>query len=185
MEFLCEKTEFPGLLIITHECFEDERGFFLESYREDALAKFEVPHFVQDNHSRSSRGVLRGLHYQIEPKSAGKLVRCMQGEIFDAVVDIRVGSITYGKWFGLTLSQENHKMLYVPPGFAHGFVTISEHAEIFYKMTDYYSKEHDKGIRWNDPAIGIAWPENIKPLLSAKDMDAPILQDAENNLTFG
>jgi dTDP-4-dehydrorhamnose 3,5-epimerase len=183
MEFFCEKTEIPDLLIITHEMFEDDRGFFVESYRQNALAEFGLPDFVQDNHSRSVKGVLRGLHYQLEPKSVGKLVRCMRGEIFDVAVDIRQGSPAYGQWFGLNLSQANRKMLYVPPGFAHGFLTLSDNAEVFYKMSGYYSQEHDRGMRWNDPAVGVVWPD-IPPLLSEKDAKAPTLAEAENNLSL-
>tara|TARA_Y100001934_G_C12164627_1_gene683647 strand:+ start:248 stop:799 length:552 start_codon:yes stop_codon:yes gene_type:complete len=183
MEFFCEKTDIPDLLIITHEMFEDGRGFFVESYRQNSLAEFGLPDFVQDNHSRSTKGVLRGLHYQLEPCSVGKLVRCMRGEIYDVAVDIRKGSPTYSKWFGLHLSKENHKMLYVPPGFAHGFLTLSDDAEVFYKMTGYYSQEHDRGILWNDPAIGVEWPE-CSPLLSEKDALAPTLAHAENNSSY-
>ena len=136
--------------------------------------------FVQDNHSRSARGVLRGLHYQLPPMAQGKLVRVVSGEIYDVAVDIRRGSKTFGQWFGVTLSADNKRQLWVPPGFAHGFVVTSDTADVIYKVTAYYSPEHDRGIRWNDPDIGIEWPlAGLQPLLSGKDTNAPLLKDAE------
>ncbi|MBI2212342.1 MAG: dTDP-4-dehydrorhamnose 3,5-epimerase [Acidobacteria bacterium] len=171
------ETPLPGVLIVEPKVFGDDRGFFMEVYH---AARFEeaglTAPFVQDNHSRSSCGVLRGLHYQ-EPNPQGKLVRAVTGTIFDVAVDIRRGSPAFGKWFGLELSEENKRQLWVPPGFAHGFCVMSETADVVYKCTSLYEPQHDRGIRWNDPAIGIEWPP-VSPLLSPKDMLAPLLAEA-------
>jgi dTDP-4-dehydrorhamnose 3,5-epimerase len=183
MKFTFTRLEIPEVVLIEHEIFRDARGFFLESYRENDFAEHGIPRFVQDNHSRSTKGVLRGLHYQLEPKAVGKLVRCMRGAIFDVAVDLRRGSPSYGKWVGAELTEENHRMLWVPPGFAHGFCTLSDIADVLYKQTEYYSQEHDRGTRWNDPAIGIRWPI-ADPQVSAKDASAPLLKDAEHNFTY-
>ena len=153
--------------------FFDERGFFLESFN---LSKFNEAlnldvHFVQDNHSYSKKGVLRGLHYQLAPKAQGKLVRVIQGEVFDVAVDLRQSSPTFGKWAGEILSADNKKQLWIPEGFAHGFLTLSDTAELLYKTTDFYSKDHEQAIIWNDETIGIDWPTD-KPSLSDKDLKA-------------
>lgn len=170
------QTSLPGVLLIEPRVFGDARGFFLETYRAQKLADFGVPAFVQDNHSRSLRGVLRGLHYQVvQPQ--GKLVMVARGEVFDVAVDIRKGSPTFGQWYGAVLNDENHRQMYVPPGFAHGFCVLSEVADFFYKCTDYYAPEGDRAIIWNDPDIGIEWPL-AEPSLSAKDIQAPRLRDA-------
>ena len=181
MEFI--KTAIPDVILIKPKINGDQRGFFLESYKKSLfVANGIVADFVQDNHSKSSYGVLRGLHYQLQPKAQGKLLRCIHGAIFDVAVDIRKNSPTFGKWVGYELSAENKQMLYVPAGFAHGFLTLVEGAELLYKTTDEYSKEHDRGIAYNDPDIGIVWPKiDIAPLLSEKDKNQPWLKDAENN----
>ena len=171
------ETPLPGVIVIEPKVFPDPRGFFMETYH---LARFRehgiVDAFVQDNHSRSSHGVLRGLHFQ-EPNPQGKLVRCTRGALFDVAVDIRTGSPHFGKWFGVELSEENKKMLWVPPGFAHGFCVVSETADLVYKCTALYEPANDRGVAWNDPEIGIAWPVT-SPTLSAKDEKAPRLREA-------
>lgn len=164
----------PDVFILEPKVFGDERGFFFESFNRQAFREatgLDVD-FVQDNHSKSAKNVLRGLHYQLPPKAQGKLVRVVQGEVFDVAVDLRKGSKTYGKWVGETLSAENKKQMWIPPGFAHGFLTLSDTAEFLYKTTDYYAPEHERCIRWDDPAIGIAWPLDGVPSLSAKDAAA-------------
>jgi len=170
----------PDVFLLEPHVFGDQRGSFFESYNhaqfEEAIGQ-EVD-FVQDNHSRSRRNVLRGLHYQIT-HAQGKLVRAVAGEVFDVAVDLRRSSPTFGRWVGETLSAENKKQLWVPAGFAHGFLVLSDDAEFVYKATDYYHPEAERGIRWNDPAIGIAWPRSSQPLLSPKDQSAPLLADAE------
>lgn len=176
------ETKIAGLLIIEPKVFGDERGFFFESYNEQAFneATGVSPGFVQDNHSKSVKGVLRGLHYQLPPKAQGKLVRVVQGEVFDVAVDIRKGSPTYGKWVGEVLSAENKKQLWIPPGFAHGFLTLSDTAEFLYKTTDYWSPEHERAIIWNDATLKIDWPLNgIEPTLAAKDAAAVAFSAAE------
>ncbi len=158
-------------MIIEPKVFGDARGFFYESFNQQAFnaATGTNHHFVQDNHSKSSRGVLRGLHYQIQ-QAQGKLVRVVQGAVFDVGVDIRQSSPTFGKWVGVELSADNHRQLWVPPGFAHGFLVLSESAEFLYKTTDYYAPQHERCIAWNDPQLAIAWPDiGMAPLLSAKD----------------
>ena len=171
-----------GPLLITPRVFGDERGFFFESWNQRTFAAAleadgqAAPDFVQDNHSRSSQGVLRGLHYQLPPHPQAKLVRCVQGEIFDVAVDLRRGSATFGQWVGARLSAANHQQLWVPVGFAHGFLTLSEHAEVLYKTTDFWSRDCERAIRWNDPQLAIAWPPSPQvPLLSDKDAAAPAL----------
>jgi dTDP-4-dehydrorhamnose 3,5-epimerase len=161
--------------------FGDNRGFFVETYKYSEFNNFGITEvFVQDNHSKSSKNVLRGLHYQKQPKAQAKLVRCTQGEIIDIAVDIRVGSPTYAKWVSLLLSAENNSMMYVPAGFAHGFLVLSETAEVLYKTSDEYSPENDAGIRWDDPEIGIDWQKWLRetPLISEKDKNLPRLKDA-------
>ncbi len=162
-------TELPDILLIEPRLFGDARGFFYESYNARVLAAAGLrAEFVQDNHSRSTRGVLRGLHYQIE-HAQGKLVRVVAGEVFDVAVDIRRGSATFGRWVGATLSAENRHMLWIPPGFAHGFLVLSAAAEFLYKTTDYWYPEHERCLLWNDPALGIGWPLSGAPTLAAKD----------------
>ena len=187
-------SELQGPLIITPRVFGDPRGFFFESWNQQAFAAAleaesqAVPAFVQDNHSRSSRGVLRGLHYQLPPHPQGKLVRCVVGEIFDVAVDIRRGSATFGQWVGAHLSASNHQQLWVPAGFAHGFLTLSEQAEVLYKTTDFWSRDCERAIRWNDPQLAIAWPlealAGAEPQLSEKDAAAPLLAELSEGDLF-
>lgn len=173
-------TEIPDVLLIEPQVFGDSRGFFFESYNQRSFSeKFggEV-NFVQDNHSRSSKNVLRGLHYQIE-QAQGKLVRVVSGEIFDVAVDIRKSSPTFGQWVGYVLSAENKQQLWIPAGFAHGFLVVSEMAEVLYKATDYYAPQHERSILWNDADLAIAWPLTADPILSAKDIAGKPFKDAE------
>lgn len=175
-------TALDGVVILEPKVFGDDRGFFLESYNARRFAELTGcgDAMVQDNHSRSTRGVLRGLHYQLPPMAQGKLVRVVSGEIYDVAVDIRRGSKTFGHWVGVMLSADNKRQLWVPPGFAHGFCVTSDSADVIYKVSAYYSPEHDRGIRWNDPEIGIDWPlAGAQPLLSGKDTTAPLLRDAQ------
>ena len=173
-------TGLPGVILLEPKVFGDDRGFFFESYNRRAFREATGldPDFVQDNHSRSARNVLRGLHYQVR-QPQGKLVRVTSGEVYDVAVDLRRSSPTFGRWVGLTLSAANHRMLWVPEGFAHGFVVTSEHAEFLYKTTDYYAPEHERSLLWNDPALGIAWPVEGTPLLKPRDAAAPPLASAE------
>ncbi len=179
MPYTATPTAIPDVLLLEPKVFGDARGFFFESFnaRDFAQATGLNVEFVQDNHSKSARGVLRGLHYQIQ-HAQGKLVRVVQGEVFDVAVDLRKSSPTFGKWVGERLSADNHRQLWVPPGFAHGFVVISESAEFLYKTTDYWYPEHERSLLWNDPAIGIDWPIDGQPLLAAKDAAAALLRDA-------
>ncbi len=174
------RTAIPDVIVLEPKVFGDERGFFFESYNEKKFAEAigYAPQFVQDNHSRSARGVLRGLHYQIQ-QPQGKLVRVTSGEVFDVVVDIRKNSPTFGQCVCVYLSCDNKKQLWIPPGFAHGFVVLSEFAEFLYKTTDFYAPEHERCIIWNDPQIGIEWPLTDAPLLSGKDQQGKLLADAE------
>ena len=170
----------PDLLLIEPQVFGDDRGFFYESFNQN---KFEEAmgkkiNFVQDNHSKSIKGVLRGLHYQLAPKAQGKLVRVIQGEVFDVAVDLRQSSATFGKWVGEILSSDNKKQMWIPEGFAHGFLTLSDTAEFLYKTTDFYSKEHEQAIRWNDEKIGIQWPMK-EVSLSSKDNAALSFKEAK------
>ena len=178
---LVTPTAIPDVLILEPKVFGDDRGFFFESYNRRAFreATGRDVDFVQDNHSRSARNVLRGMHYQIR-QPQGKLVRVTAGEVFDAVVDLRKSSPTFGRWVGVTLSAANHRMLWVPEGFAHGFVVTSESAEFLYKTTDYYAPEHERSLLWNDPTVGIDWPlAGAQPLLKPKDAAGPLLAKAE------
>ena len=163
-------TAIPDVLILEPKVFGDARGFFFESFTQRVFSQATglALQFVQDNHSRSTKGVLRGLHYQIN-QPQGKLVRVVRGSVFDVAVDVRKSSSTFGKWVGVELSEENHRQMWVPPGLAHGFVVTSESADFLYKTTDYYAPEHERCIAWNDPAIGIQWPMDVPPQLSAKD----------------
>ena len=175
-------TSIPDVLIIEPKVFGDARGFFFESFNQQAFnsATGLSVEFVQDNHSRSSQGVLRGLHYQLPPHAQGKLVRCVRGAVFDVAVDIRKSSPTFGKWVGVELSEDNYRQFWIPPGFAHGFVTLTETADFLYKTTDYYAPTHDRSIIWNDLEIDIHWPElGVDFQLSAKDLNASKLAEAE------
>ncbi len=180
MPYTVTQTAIPEVLILEPKVFGDSRGFFFESFNardfEQATALNVV--FVQDNHSKSARGVLRGLHYQIQHPQ-GKLVRVVKGEVFDVAVDLRRTSPNFGKWVGMKLSAENHRQLWVPPGFAHGFVVTSESAEFLYKTTDYWYPEHERSLLWNDPVIGIEWPIDCVPTLGAKDVAGRLLAESE------
>ena len=179
-------TELPGVIVVEPDVFGDDRGWFSESYNEArfnaSLQDIGLPatkRFVQDNHSCSKAGVLRGLHYQLPPHAQGKLVRVVKGAAYDVAVDIRQGSPTFGRWVGVELSEDNHRQLWVPEGFAHGFVVTSESADFLYKATDYYAPQHERCIAWDDPEIGIEWPALGPPSLSAKDAAGVRLADAE------
>ena len=178
-------TRIPDVWLIEPRVFGDERGFFFESFNEQVFnaATGNTLAFVQDNHSKSVKGVLRGLHYQLAPRAQGKLVRVVQGEVFDVAVDIRKGSPTFGQWVGEVLSADNKKQLWIPPGFAHGFLTLSNTAEFLYKTTDTWSPEHERCIIWNDPTLDIAWPldrlDGQAPMLAAKDAAGMLFESAE------
>jgi dTDP-4-dehydrorhamnose 3,5-epimerase len=176
-----ESTAIPDVQIITPSVFFDQRGFFCESYQQQAFDQVGISsNFLQDNHSRSCRGVIRGLHYQLQ-NPQGKLVTSVRGEIFDVAVDIRQSSATFGQWVGVILSDENHKQLWIPPGFAHGFAVLSEYADVVYKCTELWDPMSDRCIHWNDRSIGIRWPlpAHITPIVSAKDQQGVFLVDAE------
>ncbi len=174
------KTNIPDVIIFEPKIFGDERGFFFESFNAKVFEEATGlnPTFVQDNHSKSAKNVLRGLHYQIE-QAQGKLVRVSQGEVFDVAVDLRQSSATFGQWVSTHLSGENKRQMWIPPGFAHGFLVLSETAEFLYKTTDFYSPQHECCLKWDDPAIGIEWPLQASPLLSAKDNAGLSLQQAK------
>jgi dTDP-4-dehydrorhamnose 3,5-epimerase len=179
MDFVA--TDIPDVLLIRPKVFADTRGYFFESWEERKFGAGGLDQrFVQDNHSHSGRHVLRGLHYQIR-QPQGKLVRVAAGSVFDVAVDIRRSSPTFGRWVGAVLSDENHEMLWVPPGFAHGYLVLSEFADFLYRCTDYYAPEHERAIRWNDPDLGVEWPlpPAVSPVISAKDDAAPLLSAAE------
>lgn len=182
MPYQVTPTAIPDVLILEPKVFGDARGFFFESYNENDFQQatgLDVK-FVQDNHSRSSKGVLRGLHYQLPPHAQGKLVRCVRGAVFDVAVDIRKSSPTFGKWVGVELSEANHKQLWIPPGFAHGFLTLTDSAEFLYKTTDFYVPSAERCIAWNDSTVGVAWPDHdAGPSLSAKDSIAPSWKDSD------
>ena len=177
--------DIPEVVTVEPQIHDDERGWFMEAYRKSEFSNQGISEdFLQDNHSYSTgKGVLRGLHFQRQPAAQGKLVRCVVGEVFDVAVDIRKGSPTYGRWVSAILSAKNHRMVWVPVGFAHGFQTITDVAEVEYKVTAEYSSVHDRGIRWDDPAIGIKWPLR-NPILSRKDAEVPLLRDADNNFAW-
>ncbi|MGQ0635596.1 MAG: dTDP-4-dehydrorhamnose 3,5-epimerase [Planctomycetaceae bacterium] len=176
MQFIA--SELPGVIVIEPKVFEDERGFFMETYHQPRFAEAGIDaSFVQDNHSRSRRGVLRGLHYQIR-HAQGKLVRAIRGEIYDVAVDLRKSSPMFGRWVGVTLSEANRRQLYVPPGFAHGFCVVSDVAEVLYKTTDVYHPEAERTLLWNDPAVAVAWPVK-EPVVSEKDQRGVPLRQAE------
>ena len=173
------ETSLPGVLLLEPKVFGDARGFFMESWNRQTFAEHGLElDFVQDNHSRSTKGVLRGLHYQLN-NPQGKLVRVTSGAVFDVAVDLRRSSTHFGKWTGYELSAENQRMLWVPPGFGHGFLVLSDSADFMYKTTAYYAPQWDRGVRWDDPGIGIAWPLDDAPTLSTKDQVLPLLKDAE------
>jgi len=181
MGFEFKKLAIPDVILITPYVSKDKRGFFMEAYKKSGFEKGGIEiDFIQDNQSNSRKDVLRGLHYQIPPQEQAKLVRCVKGKIFDVAVDIRKSSPYYGKWVGEYLSEENKKMLFIPPGFAHGFLTLSEKAEIIYKVSKEYSKDHERGILWKDPAIKIKWPIPRNPILSEKDKKLPLLDKTED-----
>jgi dTDP-4-dehydrorhamnose 3,5-epimerase len=172
-----------GLLLVEAKSYPDERGFFMESFRERDAEGTPIPRLVQDNLSRSKKGVLRGLHYQISPNAIGKLIRCVRGRIWDVAVDIRKGSPTYGQWAALDLDDSGNRMFWIPPGFAHGFYTLSDEADVLYKVSGYWSLDVDRGVRWDDPALKIDWPGK-SPLVSPKDAVLPTLAEADNNLSW-
>jgi len=179
MPFAFKRLAIPGVVLIEPKFFEDERGFFMETYKmPDFVAAGIKVNFVQENHSRSTKGVLRGLHYQNPPFAQGKLVRAVRGEIFDVAVDIRKGSPTWGKWVGVILSEKNKNILYVPAGLAHGFCVLSETADVTYKTTNVYSPQSEAGIIWNDKELNIEWPVK-EPILSGKDKNLPTLRNAD------
>jgi len=173
-------TQIPEVLILEPKIYQDGRGFFQESYNKKTFQNLTGAdvEFVQDNHSRSEKGVLRGLHYQIK-QPQGKLVRVVRGSVFDVAVDIRKSSPTFGQWVGIELTENNHRQFWVPAGFAHGFVVLSDSADFLYKTTDYYAPEHERCILWNDPGIGIEWPITDEPQLSSKDREGVLLKHAE------
>ncbi|MGV1045697.1 dTDP-4-dehydrorhamnose 3,5-epimerase [Limnohabitans sp.] len=180
MPYTATPTHIPDLLILEPKVFGDSRGFFFESFNQQGFNQvtgLDV-NFVQDNHSRSSKGVLRGLHYQVH-QPQGKLVRVVRGAVFDVAVDIRKSSPTFGQWVGVELTEDNHKQFWVPPGFAHGFVVLSDTADFLYKTTDYWYPEHERSLLWSDPVIGIEWPFDFAPQLAAKDAQANLLAEAE------
>ena len=173
-------TAIPEVLLVEPRVFGDARGFFFESFNQRAFQEASGLNveFVQDNHSRSSQGVLRGLHYQIE-QPQGKLVRVVRGRVFDVAVDLRRSAATFGRWVGLELSEDSHQQLWIPPGFAHGFMVLSESADFLYKTTHYYAPEHERCVAWNDPQLGIEWPDSVTPRLSAKDATGLPFHQAE------
>ena len=184
MPFTFKRLEIQDVILIEPKVFADNRGFFLECYKKSDFVKFGITdNFIQDNHSKSQKGVLRGLHYQNAPRAQSKLIRCIKGEIFDVAVDIRKNSPTYKQWVGVKLNEENKAMLYIPAGFAHGFAVLSDIAEITYKASDEFSPEHDSSILWNDPEINVQWGIT-EPLISEKDTKSPLLKDAVNDFNY-
>ena len=184
MPFTFTKLDIPEVILAESLTFPDERGFFMEIFKESVFRTNGIKtKFVQDNYSHSIKGVLRGLHYQKNPKTQAKLVMAIRGEIFDVAVDVRKGSPTYGKWVGEVLSEQNHRLLYAPEGFAHGFVVLSNEADVVYKVNSEYSPEHERGVIWNDPALNIKWPTN-EPIVIKKDLELPTLQNADNNFVY-
>ncbi len=184
MPFDFEEFLIPGLVMVRPKRFQDSRGFFVETYKHSEFARQGIPEqFVQDNYSSSQKGTLRGLHYQMAPAAQGKLVTCLRGRIYDVAVDIRRGSPSFGKWAGIELTDENGLQLYVPPGFAHGFLVLSDRADVLYKCTREYSPDHERGIIWNDPEIRIPWKISA-PLLSPKDAALPLLREADLNFSY-
>jgi dTDP-4-dehydrorhamnose 3,5-epimerase len=184
MSFIFTQLQIPDVILIEARVFDDDRGFFAEMYKRSEFVENGITcTFVQDNHTHSVRGVLRGLHYQKHPAAQAKLVSVTRGEIFDVAVDIRKGSPTYGRWIAVSLSSENHQLLYIPEGFAHGFCVVSEEADVWYKVTSEYSPANDRGIIWNDPDLAIEWPIK-EPLVSVKDSQCPTLIEADSNFIY-
>lgn len=184
MPFTFKRLDIPDVILVEPKLFKDDRGFFAETYKTTDFKTNGIDlDFVQDNHSKSQAGVLRGLHFQNNPKAQGKLVRVMQGSVFDVAVDLRKNSPTYGKWVSAVLSDKNHHMLWVPPGFAHGVLVLEDNTHLLYKVSELYSPEHDRSIRWDDPEIGIEWPMT-NPSLSEKDLKAAFLKDSDVNFAM-
>ncbi|MDE2589145.1 MAG: dTDP-4-dehydrorhamnose 3,5-epimerase [Patescibacteria group bacterium] len=184
MAFRFKKLDIPEVILVESKVFLDERGLFMESFKESIFSSNGIKtRFVQDNFSHSSKGVLRGLHYQKDPKAQAKLVMAITGEIFDVAVDIRKGSPTYGKWVSQILSDKNRNLLYIPEGFAHGFCVTSNKADVLYKVNSEYSPDHERGILWNDPDLSIKWPQD-KPVMIKKDLELPALKNADNNFVY-
>lgn len=174
-----ETTDIPGVVVVELNVFGDDRGFFTETYQRQRFVDAGIPAtFVQDNHSRSRTGVLRGLHYQIE-QPQGKLIQVVRGEIFDVAVDLRRSSRTFGQWFGLRLGEDSRKLLYVPPGCAHGFYVVNGPADVYYKCTDFYAPQHERTLLWSDPDVGVEWPLTGVPLVSPKDLQGRVLAESE------
>ena len=184
MVFIFKKLQIPEVILVTSKSFPDKRGFFLENFKNSEFTTNGIKtKFVQDNFSHSVKGVLRGLHYQKNPKAQAKLVSALRGEIFDVAVDIRKNSPTFGQWVGEILSDENHNSLYIPEGFAHGFCVLSENADVFYKVNNEYSPENERGVLWNDPHINIMWPIDT-PILHEKDSSLPTLENADIDFIY-
>ncbi|MGI0088370.1 MAG: dTDP-4-dehydrorhamnose 3,5-epimerase [Nitrosotalea sp.] len=184
MPFTFKHLSIPEVILVETKGFSDERGFFMESFKESAFIAGGVnTRFVQENYSHSIKGVLRGLHYQKNPKAQAKLVMAITGEIFDVAVDIRKGSSTYGRWIGETLSDKNQRLLYIPEGFAHGFCVISDKADVLYKVSSEYSPDHERGILWNDSELSIKWPQD-RPIMISKDLELPALKNADNDFVY-
>ena len=184
MPFEFQSLTIPDVILVKPKVFGDDRGFFMETFKKSDFEEHDISlDFVQDNHSKSEKGVVRGLHYQLNPKAQGKLVRVSRGRLFDVVVDIRKGSPRYGKWLSIELSEKNKYMLWVPQGFAHGICILEDDTELLYKTTAEYSPAHDRGIFWDDPEIAIRWPID-DPILSERDQHQPLLRNADNNLTY-
>jgi dTDP-4-dehydrorhamnose 3,5-epimerase len=184
MPFTFKQLSIPEVILVEPKSFSDERGFFLESFKESIFSDNGInKKFLQDNYSHSVKGVLRGLHYQKNPNAQAKLVTALRGKIFDVAVDIRQNSPTFGKWVSEILSEENHNLLFIPEGFAHGFFVLSDKADVFYKASKEYSSKDDRGIMWNDPKIGIKWPTE-NPIMSKKDLELPSLNNADNNFVY-
>lgn len=184
MPFKFTKLAIPEVMLVESQPFSDDRGFFMESFKESVFAVNGIgTRFVQDNYSHSLKGVIRGLHYQKNPRAQAKLMMTLRGEIFDVAVDIRKGSPTYGKWVGEILSDKNHKLLYAPEGFAHGFCVLSDQADVLYKVSSEYSPDYERGILWNDPDLNIKWPED-KPIVIKKDLQLPMLKNADNDFVY-
>lgn len=179
MPITVRPTEIPDVLLLEPKIYPDARGLFFEGFRQDEFAAHGFPPFVQDNYNVSAKGVIRALHYQIMPRAQGKLVRAVRGAIFDVAVDLRKGSNTFGRWIGVTLNDQAHRALYIPPGFAHGFCALEDETAVMYKVTELYSPAHERGVRWDDPALGIVWPALDRPYqLSDRDRQYPVLADA-------
>lgn len=184
MPFTFKRLEIPEVILVDAKAFPDKRGFFMEIFKQSVFYENGInTTFVQDNYSHSIKGVIRGLHYQKNPKAQAKLVMAIRGEIFDVAVDMRKGSPTYGKWVGEILSEQNHRLLYVPEGFAHGFYVLSNEADVLYKVNQEYSPENERGIIWNDPIVGVKWPSN-NPVVIEKDLELPTIDKADNNFVY-